>query len=222
MELGDVDNIIFGKDSCHSFLVLQNPDGDIVSEIHGTTFSPKADRVSYGGGSAQSFLRSGLQMIGIGDVFERIIKATPLSAHFARLKVVVSPGQWRFDKSVRDRTVMRGTADFILPKWADACRMGEEVNKKDLLYVPICLRTTGKNCNSITSLMLDVIGARVAKHDFHLAAHGYNNPLPNLRGQLNSFERTLWSGDAKNMMDTHVHTPDGLYSRYKERMGPPG
>ena len=41
MNLGRWDQLIFGQDTCHSYLVLKDPEGEVVSEMHGTTWHPK-------------------------------------------------------------------------------------------------------------------------------------------------------------------------------------
>jgi hypothetical protein len=216
MDLGRVDNLFFGIDTCHSFVALQAPDEQIVSEIHGTTFLPSKSRLRSGGQSLQSYFRAWAQMVNLPSAFERAVKGTGMDKYFPRLKVVVTPGAWRMDVAESTQVVMEGPKNSILTEWIDACRIGDIVNAQDFFYVPVCPRTSGQNCNSVTSLMLHAMDIEMPKSAFRLKAVGYNNKLHQKVDALRAFN-TREQYDPRSlegMLQQYTRNPDGFYFRY--------
>lgn len=200
MKLGQVDNILFGRDTCHSFLALQNPEGEIVSEIHGSTYHPESNRVSYKGQSPQTYMKAFASSLGAADAFTRATKAIKLDDKWPRLKAVVTDGEWRFDQVPEDQTqvILEGSKEKVMGEWLDACKIGKEFNELDLYYIPICARTHGRNCNSVTGMMMHAMNVDFPEDKFHLEARGFANKLVAKYTSLRSF-------------DTHgVYDPDEL------------
>lgn len=213
MNLGWVDNLFFGKDACHSFLALRNPEGAIVSELHGTTFLPSAARISTGGQSWPSYLRAGAEALNLSSIFERAVKAIGADHNFPQLKVVTTPGPWRMDRAEESRVVLSGDKEQILTEWIDACRIGEELNKLDLFYVPVCPRSSGQNCNSVTALLLHAMDVDVPKLSFNLAAVGYNNKLHEKLEPLRAFDTAgdYDPADLDGLLAQHTRSADNIF-----------
>ena len=215
MNLGRWDNLIFGKDTCHSYLVLKNPEGGVVSEMHGTTWHPKKNRLNHGGGSLQAAAKSIFSSLNLSKPFEAVARRLNDAPSFPRLKCVVTKGPWAIDKAQHEQVVMEGDKQSVLTEWLDACKVGDIINDLDLFYTPLCKRTFGQNCNAVTHTFLHAMGIDLPRESFNLAAVGYNNKLYEHMPELAKFD-TEGNYDPEEMdelLGFYTENPDGLFMK---------
>lgn len=178
LNFGPIDNVLFQKDTCHSFLALQDPEGNIVSEIHGLAHNQQQNTLEYTGGLSTIF-NATASSFGLSDVFKRATEFVNQDHKFERLRTVVTDGEWRFDDVPEGnaQTVFEGSHEEVMSKWVNGTAVGHEFNKLDVFYTPFSARDGGVNSNSVAGLMLDTMGIDVPEGDFKLRPLGYENKL---------------------------------------------
>ncbi len=189
MDLGSIDRMVFGKDTCHSFLALVNPDNEVVSELHGTTYHPHTNRLMHNGQSVQSYMGVIASSVNLLADFENACRYLEVDKHFSRLKAVNANGPWRSNMAETMRTVMVGDKHDVMTEWLDGCAIGRKINELDIFYTPISIMDGGRqNCNAVTRSMLHAMDIDVSRDDFDLMPHGYNNKLwqKSLVGEFNT------------------------------------
>lgn len=189
MDLGIWDRLVYGQDTCHSFLALVNPEGEVVSEIHGTTFHPDTGKLSYKGQSFQTFAKAIACSAGVSEPFMSAVEKADMDHHWPRLKVAVTNGMWRLDKVEPDhqQVVLSGSKEEVVAEWLDACELGLRFNKLDEYYMPFSARIGGRNCNSVTALMLHAMDVDTTHLEFSHASVGFNNKLVERHEELAAF-----------------------------------
>jgi hypothetical protein len=215
MNLGNIDNMVFGNDTCHSFMVLENPDGEVVSEIHGTTYHPARDRVAYGGQSAASYTSVIASSLGVSGLFKSVVQAMGVDDQFPRLKAVVTNKEWRAGDADYSRVVLEGDRNDIIREWIDACRISELVNELDLFYTPICAIRGGQNCNTVTSILCHAMDVDVRVNEFNMAAVGVNNEMHERVALLKEFDtrQTYTDQELANLLDYYCSQEQGIYGK---------
>jgi len=215
MNLGKWDNLIFGKDTCHSYLALKNPEGEVISEMHGTTWHPRKNRLNHGGGSAQAAVKSIFSCLNLSKPFEAVARRFDNATAFPRLKSVVTKGPWAIDRAEYQHVVMEGNEHEVLTEWIDACRIGDIINEMDLFYIPLCTRTIGQNCNAVTHTFLHAMDIEIPTNEFNMAAVGYNNKLYKTMPQLAEFdtEGEYTSQELVDLFEHYTENPDGLFMK---------
>ena len=206
LNFGPVDNVLFQKDTCHSFLALQDPEGNVVSEIHGLAHNLQSNTLEYTGGLTTVF-NSTANSFGLSDVFRRATEFVNLDHKFERLRTVVTDGEWRFDNVPEGnaQTVFEGSQEEVMGKWLNGTAVGQEFNKLDVFYTPFSARDGGVNSNSVAGLMLDTMDIDVAEEDFKLRPLGYENKL------------SAQYPDLQNVTSTHMgYTTAELDAEFKQ------
>lgn len=190
MNLGIWDRAVYGRDTCHSFVALINPHGQVVSEIHGTTYHPKSNKMGYKGQAPHTFLKSIASSVGLSEAFRNAVVSRGIDQNWPRLKAFITDGPWRMNDidAEHKHTVLSGTREDVLTEWLDACEIAEEFNKLDEYYMPVCARTGGRNCNSIAALMLHAMDVDFPEEHFIHAAPGFRNFLADQHDTLKSFD----------------------------------
>lgn len=215
MNLGRWDQLIFGQDTCHSYLVLKDPEGEVVSEMHGTTWHPKKNRLNHGGGSLQAAAKSIFSSLNLSKPFEAVARRFDNATTFPRLKSVVTKGPWAIDNAQHQQVVMEGDKHDILTEWIDACRIGDIINDMDLFYIPLCTRTIGQNCNAVTHTFLHAMDIDITRDQFNMAAVGYNNKLYKNMPELAEFDTKgdYTPEELSDLFEYYTENPDGLFMK---------
>jgi hypothetical protein len=80
LKFGTVDNMIWQKDVSHSYLALvKKDDGSVLSEIHGTSYDKRSDRLAGGvAGSAIALIGVGVEQLRQHHVFNRMAQGLGL------------------------------------------------------------------------------------------------------------------------------------------------
>ncbi|MEC7701460.1 MAG: hypothetical protein VX740_05090 [Pseudomonadota bacterium] len=216
MDLGAVDRMVFGKDTCHSFLALINPQNEIVAELHGTTYYPETSQLMRNGQSAQSYMGVIASSVNLLADFEAVCRDWKIDSYFPRLKVVNSNGSWRTNLAETMQTVMTGTKHEVMTEWLDACALGRKINDLDTFYTPISYHNDGRqNCNAVTRAMLHAMDAHVEQDVFHMVPHGYENNIWT-RQEVGEFDTRGQYSEAD--MDAYLTYVKSNISRHMPRM----
>lgn len=172
LKLGKVDNFFLGNDACHSFLVLENAEGEIASEIHGMAYHPKKERIAYTTLSPGVIAGSIAYSLNLSKAFNHFF-----GDNAPKLKAVISQGEWKGGgiEDSNKRILREGPKEEILKHWVAGSKAALEINRADMDYIPISVRACGQNCNSVTSWVSHAMGLDKRDIAFNMAAVGYSN-----------------------------------------------
>lgn len=200
MDVGQIDNMVFGNDTCHSFLVLINPDNEIVSELHGYPYK-KTTRTE--GQCPNSYLSSLASSVNMMSAFESVCRALDVDDAFPRLKVINTNGKWRTDLSEVMQVVFSGDKQTVMSEWLDACSLGGKINNMDLFYTPVSYVTENrKNCNTATRAFIHAMDITVDQTEFYLEPHGYENEINKIKDLAEFNTRAQYSeADVQRYLD---------------------
>ena len=181
LDLGNLDNLVFGRDATRSFLVLKDAEhGKILSEIHGTSYHPLQKKLGIGGQSVLNIFNLLAADMGIHRVFNRVAKFCGYEKKISKLKVYATDGARR--SKVGDRTVpvKIGSFEDIMPLWLSAMEVGTAVNRSENRYKGVSLAQKAKNCHAVTAALLRMMAVDPAGIKMHYAAPGFSHSLSKL------------------------------------------
>lgn len=162
-----------GEDAAHSYLLLKDETGKIVSRIDGLAYDSVNERAKFCSGGLATYFSVISHSLGLSSTFDYAAKALGLHENFARLKVLIQMGD---DFGAQDNpeaiTLIEKPKGEILHTWLKACEAAEAINDKDFVYVPTNIFRSGQNCHSVTSTLLRAAGCRMNQNPFK----GFSTP----------------------------------------------
>lgn len=171
-----VDDFLYGKDSCHSFLALIDPNGEIVSEFHGMAHNLDTGILRNTDSIPSNAFNAITHSLHIPDQIRRNIPGIGKLDN-TRIKFVPTNGEWRLEllPEGHTQTILEGSKQEVMSLWLRAAEAGHAFNKLDKSYVLGSANNGGQNSNSVTRLLLTAMGLNIPEEQFLLAPVGYAN-----------------------------------------------
>lgn len=181
LDLGNLDNLVFGRDASHSFLVLKDSErGTTLSEIHGTSYHPLQKKLGHGGQSILNIFNLLAADLGLRRSFNRLAKFCGYENKISKLKVYATDRAQRSRLSDRSIPVKIGKFEEIMPFWLAAMEIGQAVNRSDNRYKGVSLAQKAKNCHAVTAALLRMMEIDPGSIEMRYAAPGFSHSLSKL------------------------------------------
>jgi len=182
LDLGNLDNLVFGRDASHSFLVLKDADQNdkVISEIHGTSYHPIQKKLGLGGQSVLNIFNLLAADIGLRPVFNRLAKFCGYENQISKLKVYATDGARRSKAADRVITVKTGSFEDIMPFWLSAMEIGATINRSENRYKGVSLAQKAKNCHAVTAALLRMMEVDPGSIKMTYATPGFSHNLSKL------------------------------------------
>ncbi len=198
LDFGRLDNILFGRDASHSFLVLKDEKDKILSEIHGTSYHRPLKKLGHGGQSLYNIFNILASEMRVRPLFNRVAKWTGMDAKISRLRVHASEGKLRSDPADVVVPVKIGSYEEIMPLWLSCLEAGRLINQNDLPYKGVTLTQKTKNCHAVTSAMLRRINAVPENITMTYAVPGFAHMLSKILPQLKEITADRHRGKSRS------------------------
>lgn len=184
---GHWDNIIVGGDTGHSYIVLKNPDGQIVSAIQGAAFTPITGQFEDGAQSVAGITGTIAHQVGLGDIFNKAANTFGYDLNVPLLRGTVQDGPDPFMHKesglpLLEQPILEGSEAEMRRAFTSGMDALLDINAADLMYQGIGFGkgglTFGVNCHSLSRAVMDAMGVeRGMQPDFIYKSPGKDTNL---------------------------------------------
>src|SRR5690606_2179392 len=158
------DDLILRRTPGHSYLVLKNPEGEIVSAYQGAAFTPITGAFDDGAQSVVGIASTLADQFGLSTLFNRYAQRHKFDLNQPELRVTRQDGPDPFmhketsPAPLIEHPVLQGSREEMLRRWALAGDAALSINEARLPYYGIGLSwkglTYGMNCHTATFELL--------------------------------------------------------------------
>jgi hypothetical protein len=222
-----VDDFLYGKDSCHSFLALIGPNGEVASEFHGMAHNLDTGVLRNTDSIPSNAFNAITHSLHIPDQVRRNIPGLGQLDN-TRIKFVPTKGEWRLEllpEGDYTQVIFEGTKEEVMNKWLRAGEAGHAFNKLDKSYVLGSANNGGQNSNSVTRLLLTAMGLNIPEEHFLLAPVGYANDFaaqyPHLLDEMNKARIGGSSNDLDAALMEMIYRKGSMYYATNDPGQPP-
>lgn len=184
---GQWDNLIVGGDTGHSYIVLKNPDGEIVSAMQGAAFTPITGEFEDGAQSVAGITGTIAHQVGLGSIFNKAANHLGYDLNVPLLRGTVQDGPDPFlhkesGLPLIEHPILQGPEEDMRRAFASGMDALLDINAAELMYQGIGFGrgglTFGVNCHSLSRAVMDAMGIeRGMQPDFVLKSPGKDNNL---------------------------------------------
>lgn len=236
---GHWDNLIVGGDTGHSYIVLKNAQGEIVSAMQGAAFTPITGQFEDGAQSIAGITGTIAHQIGLGDIFNNAASRFGYDLNVPLLRGTVQDGPDPFlhkasGLDLVEQMILEGSEDEMRRAFLSGMDALIDINAADLMYQGIGFGegglTFGVNCHSLTRAVMDAMGIpRDEQRDFVYKSPGKDTNLYETVPGLTRHDPSVYADmDLADLRHRHVYQvaeveesliSDALRVRVAEHLG---